>query len=185
MLATKLSLCEWRNVTRWKEMRCTNLYDEYSDNEYTESDFDNFVEILFREFAESIKVSYYMVKDILYGHNIEFFQEKTRCFMEYDTITPNDDVFDEITGKLLLPVAYNPECQSSVQMFFDSFEGLELKDKVEILDRLSSAKIQLGVNNVGPGNCFGKTIADLSETAKYQLMKNVFEAEVFIDVELK
>ena len=185
MLATKLSVCEWRKVTRWKEMRCSNPYDEYPDNEYTEADFDNFVELLFREVAESIKVSYFAVKDILYGHNIDFFQEKTRLFMEYDTINPNDEAFDELTSKLLLPVAYAPECQSAVQMFFDSFDGLELKDKVEILDKLSSAKIQLGVNNVGTGNCFGKTIADLSETDKYKLMKNIFEAEVLIDVELR
>lgn len=185
MLAFKLSTWEWLKVERWKEMRCSNPYDEYLDNEYTESDLDNFVEILFREFAEAIKVRYSIVKDILYGHNTPFFEEKARYFSEYSAICPSEDTFKSLTNKLFLPSTYGLDKQSNVQAFLDSFAELELKDKVEILDRLSTAKLELGQHKVGPTNNIGRTIDTLSEQTKYQLVKNVFEAEVQIDVELR
>ena len=67
----------------------------------------------------------------------------------------------------------------------DSFDELELKDKVEILDRLSSAKLELGKISIGPANTVGNTISSLSEQSKYKLVKSVFESEVVIDVELR
>lgn len=185
MLASKLSSWEWLKVGCWQNMRCSSPCEEYSDNEYTESDFDNFVEILFREFAETINVKYSIVKDILYGHNTSFFEEKARCFSDYSTINPNDNEFESLTSKLLLPSTYGLAKQSNVQAFLDSFDELELKDKVEILDKLSSAKLELGLLNVGPANSIGNTIASLSEQTKYKLVKGVFESEVIIDIELK
>ena len=93
MLAAKLSTCTWSRIPTWVNMRCSNPGDEYLDNEYSESDFDNYVEILFREFAEKIKVKYSQVRDILYGHNTQFFEEKARYFSEYSSIQPSEDDF--------------------------------------------------------------------------------------------
>jgi len=186
MLAIKLSSGEWQKLqpVDWARMRCSNPYDDYLDNEYTESDFDNFVEILFREFAEKIKVKYSVVKDILYGHNTEFFEEKARYFSDYESMEARADEFKSLTNKLRLPCVYGLVAQSNVQVFLDSFDNLELKDKVEILDRLSTAKVDFGQLNVGPGNTVGSTILALSEQTKYKLVKSVFDAEVSIDVEL-
>ena len=185
MLAAKLSTCAWTRVSTWGNMRCSNPGDEYVYNEYTESDFDNYVEILFREFAEKIKVKYSQVRDILYGHNTQFFEEKARYFREYTSIQPDEDDFKSLTGKLLLPSTFEFEKKSTVQAFLDSFDELELVDKVEILDRLSMAKIDFGQIAVGPANSIGKTVASLSEETKYQLIKSVFDAEVNINVELR
>ena len=182
MLAAKLNSCEWYRVTTWGNMRCSNPGDEYSNNDYSESDFDNYVEILFREFAEKIKVQYSEVRDILYGHNIEFFQEKAHYFSDYDSMGASEDAFESLTNKLLLPSVYEFEDMSTVQAFLDSFEHLELKDKVEILERLASAKLELGVV---PNNSMGNVISDLSEQSKYQLVKSVFDAQIRLDVELK
>lgn len=185
MLAAKLSTCVWNRVPTWVNMRCSNPGSEYVYNEYSESDFDNYVEILFREFAEKIKVKYSQVRDILYGHNTQFFEEKARYFSEYSSIQPDDDDFRSLTSKLLLPSTFEFEKKNNVQAFLDGFDELGLEEKVEILDRLSRAKIEFGIMNVGPANNVGKTIEALSENTKYQLIKNVFDAEVSIDVELR
>lgn len=187
MLATKLSSCEWTSValSEWARMRCSTPYEDYLDNEYSESDFDNFVEILFREFAERIKARYCDVRDILYGHNTKFFEVKARYFSEYDSIEPREDEFKSLTKMLLLPRAYEFESQSSVQAFLDSFSELELEDKLEILDRLSSAKLEIGQPNSGPATCVKNSISALPQQDKYKLVKSVFEAEVVIDIELR
>jgi len=185
MLAAKLSTCVWNKIYTWPDMRCSNPTDEYAYNEYTESDFDNYVEILFREFAEKINVKYSQVRDILYGHNIQFFEEKARYFSEYSSIQPDEEAFKSLTSKLFLPNIFELEKKSKVQLFMDSFEDLELKDKVEILERLSAARINFGLRNIGPANSVGKTISTLSEETKYQLVKSVFESEVKLDIELK
>ena len=185
MLAAKLSACTWSRIPTWVSMRCSNPGDEYLDNEYSESDFDNYVEILFREFAENIKVKYSQVRDILYGHNTQFFEEKARYFSDYDYMQPREDDFKSLTSKLLLPSVFELEKKSNVQAFLDGFDELGLEEKVEILDRLSNAKIEFGVLDVGPSNSVGKTIVSLSEATKYKLIRSVFDAEVNIDVELR
>ncbi len=185
MLAAKLNSCTWSRVPTWVNMRCSDPGDEYLENQYSESDFDNYVELLFREVAEQMKVNYSGVKDILYGHNTRFFEEKARYFSNYDFMGVREDEFESLTSKLLLPSIFELEKKSTVQAFLDSFDMLELKDKVEILDRLSMAKIDFGQLNIGPANSVGKTIVSLSEETKYRLVKSVFEAEVDIDIELK
>lgn len=185
MLAAKLNSCTWNRLATWVNMRCSNPGDEYLDNEYSESDFDNYVELRFREVAEKINVKYGDIRDILYGRNYTFFEEKARYFSDYEYIQPSEDDFERLTSKLLLPSTFELERKSTVQAFLDTFDMLELKDKVEILDRLSMAKIDFGQSNIGPANSIGKTIASLSEETKYQLVKSVFEAEVDIDIELK
>ena len=77
------------------------------------------------------------------------------------------------------------EKKSNVQAFLDSFDELGLEEKVEILDRLSNAKVEFGMLDVGPSNSVGKTIVALSEATKYKLIRSVFDAEVNIDVELR
>lgn len=185
MLAAKLSSCTWNRVPTWVNMRCSNPGDEYLDNEYSESDLDNYVELLFREVAEKINVKYGYIRDILYGRNSTFFEEKARYFSDYAYIQPSEDEFESLTSKLLLPSTFELEKKSTVQLFLDSFNELELKDKVEVLERLSMAKLEFGLLNVGPANSVGKTIASLSEETKYQLVKSVFESEVKLDIELK
>lgn len=185
MLAAKLSTCVWNKVTTWVDMRCSSPGEEYEYNEYSESDFDNYVEILFREFAEKIQVKYSQVRDILYGHNTLFFEEKARYFSEYESIQPNEDDFESLTNKLFLPKVGQLETQSNVQAFLDSFDELELKDKVEILDRIASAKLEIGQPTSGPATCVKNSISALPEQDKYKLIKSVFETEVRIYVELK
>lgn len=184
MLAAKLSTCEWTRVTTWVNMRCSNPGEEYLYNEYSESDFDNYVEILFREFAERIKVKYSQVRDILYGHNTQFFEEKARYFSEYSSIQPDEEDFKSLTSELLLPSLFEFEKKSNVQAFLDGFDELDLEDKVEILDRLASAKLELGQPFSGPATCVKNSISALSEQDKYKLIKSVFDSEIFINVEL-
>ena len=185
MLAAKLSSCTWSRLATWVNMRCSSPAEDYLDNDYTESDFDNYVEIVFREFAERIKVKYSQVRDILYGHNIQFFEQKARYFSDYEYLQPRDQDFESLTSKLLLPNVFELTKKDNVQAFLDSFDKLELKDKVEILHRLSRARLDIELLDVELVNSLQNTISSLPEHVQYQLIKSVFEAEVVIDVELK
>ncbi|MBQ8044306.1 MAG: hypothetical protein IJ272_09235 [Clostridia bacterium] len=187
MLASKLSSCEWVKVQSWSSMRCSNPFEDYDDNEYTESDFDNFAEIVFREFAETIKVRYKDVRDILYGHNNEFFEEKAMVFSDIETIEARSDEFKSLTSKLYLPTTYGLVRQSTVQVFLDSFEELSIEDKVEILDRLTKARLDIAVGPNVTGNITDnviRSIIRLSPSDQYEVVKKVFGSEVIIDVEL-
>lgn len=187
MLAIKLSTCTWIKTlpSDWKKLRGTDSCEELSEKEYRESDFDNFVEILFREFAEKIKVRYCDVRDILYGHNIDFFEYKAKYFSEYDAMQSNEADFKTLTNLLLLPNVCELEKKSSVQAFLDSFNDLRLEDKVEILERLSNAKIEMGQSYYGLVTGVRNVIGSLTEQEKYKLVKSVFDSEVVINVELK
>lgn len=185
MLPTKLISCEWGKVGYWNAMRASGEYDNCEENEYTEADIDNFVEITFREFAERIKVRYRDIKDILYGRNVKFFEEKAVIFSEYESIDARSNEFKSLTSKLMMPNIYGLVKYDSVQAFLDSFSELNVDEKVEVLDRLLKAKIEVLQSHTGKSGEVLRSINSLSLEEQCAIIKSVFLTKVNINVEMK
>ena len=188
MLLTKMIESEWIQISDWRGLRPSGGTDEY--DEYSEADFDNFVEIRFREFAETIGLKYKYVKDILYGYNIAFFQLKSRIFSEYDSIDQSMDEYKQLTTKLFIPSLYYLNAFNTVDMFFRIFDQLKIQHKIEVLEKLSKATISIPTGNNMRNNgeisqSFLNQFSELSQVDKCRVLQRLFGSEVKINIELK
>lgn len=176
MIADKLiRQAEWVICTTWNQMRSSK-----DDETYTETDVDNFVEILFRECAENLGVKYNDIKDVLYGRNIEFFETKARFFNEYDLLEPEDDIWKEFKKLLTIP-KYIANSANPVARFFENFEQLNLEDRITVLQQLNSTNIKLPTAPIGSEyESFLKTFDKMKKEDQYLFVKNIIHARINI-----
>lgn len=180
MLVDNLLNSEWEHVSDWENMRSSVESEE--ESEYTESDFDNFAEIKFREVAEELGVKYSTVKDLLYGRNIDFFETKARIFADWDSISTDAEEYQNLIGKLTIPVIYFSKKVNTVNTLLGYLDELSLDDKIDILDRLSRVTLEVKTDN----NKEARTISFLEQynqlepRTKYEVTRGVLALEVTI-----
>lgn len=145
-------------------------------NECTENDVDNFVEICFRQVAEDLGVKFKDIKDILYGRNIEFFEEKARLFNDSESTYYNDSELKDLMKKLKIPNTTIYSSLSPSGKFLRNFNDLTEAQKVEVLDALSSMKVEIPIDTI-PGTKsevgdFLNRFRTLSPTQKYEVVRS-------------
>lgn len=133
MLKSDLVDMIWSNNGNWERLGEVGTV--------TEKEIDNYVEILFREVAEKLEVKFDDIKDILYGRNKRFFEKKTRLFYDETTIYSNNSEFQEIQDLLMLPCISYSGINSDVDRFLGDFRSLSLKQKVELINKMSTFKV--------------------------------------------
>jgi len=150
-------------------------------NDCTENDIDNFVEICFRQVAEDLGVKFKDIKDILYGRNIEFFEEKARLFNDSDSIFYNDSELKDLMKKFKIPNTVVYSNLTPATKFLRNFKELSAKDKVEILEALSYMRVTLPTGSLSKAtrvDNFLIQFKELTETQKYEAIKHLFKIDV-------
>lgn len=132
MLKSDLVDMIWNNNGNWERL---------GEASVTEKEIDNYVEILFREVAEKLEVKFNDIKDILYGRNKLFFEKKARLFYDETTIYSSNSSFKELKNLLVLPSISYLGINSEVEQFLDDFRSLSLKQKVELINKMSTFKV--------------------------------------------
>ena len=177
MLVENLIRAEWRQKY-FIDMRASQEPDG-EEAEYTETDFDNFVEITFRQCAEELGVKYSLIKDVLYGRNIAFFELKARIFADYESISPDSDEYSLLTSKLFIPDVSNVNRLSTITPFINYFKELELKDQIAILSQLKKAKLDVSVSSeVAEVNEFLGHFNELEQSEKCEIVRGILGIEV-------
>ena len=181
MLVDQLITCKWELCTEWGNMRGTGDSPEY-DMSYTETDVDNFVEIMFRKVAEKLDVKYETIKDVLYGRNITFFELKARIFNDYDSLSSSDEDLKKLRAELKIPVTNNLELDSRANRFISEFMELDIQDKIEVLDKFGKIRIKIPGEAYGNAGDFLVQFRELTMADKYIALRQILRADtIFID----
>ena len=176
MLLEALIKSEWSQVVNWGKMRASKYQPAY-----TEADFDNFVEITFRDVAEELGIKYDLIKDILYGKNAQFLEIKARYFADCEDLSPDEDEYEELTSSLMIPCVYHLKKVNTVDAFFEYFEKLCLKDKVEVIERLM--KVEINASNFSRTDMLA-AFERLSVSQKCEAIKSILGINISIDTDI-
>ena len=173
MLIEKIISGTWCGV-RFEDMRMSD------ESGYKKADFENFAEIKFRAVAESFGVKYDLIKDVLYGRNIEFFKMLTELFEQYEYINKEEDEEEFETLTRLLRIPCNETHLNVVEQFFCCFEDLSLKDKMAVVSRFSSISINTPCSVGDKSSEFLKHFSELPWQEKCRVIEQIFKTSVTI-----
>ena len=172
MLLEKIIKGPWSRVD-FKNMRMSD------EDGYYMADFENFAEIKFREVAEEIGIKYDLIKDVLYGRNIEFFQTLTELFQVDEYITEDDEDFETLTGLLMIPCNIGGlNTVNTVEQFFYCFQEMSLEDKIGVVSRFNN----ITINTPNSGDCkassFLSQFSELSCQEKCSIIEQIFKTSI-------
>ena len=177
MLANDLIHREWTTFKDWYKMRGDSRFEE--NLRFTERDFDNFVEIIFRQIAEALGVKYNNIKAILYGKNIQFFEEKARIFSESSDITELSDECKKLKTILCVPDINFKQEIDYLRNYLDDFNDLKVEDKIAVLEYFQ--KVNIKVNGNGETLDVRKFLtffSELNKLEKCKALKQIFNVEL-------
>lgn len=173
--------CIWESCSSFENMRGT--YDEeFEEYSYAESDIDNFVEIVFRQVAEELKVKFSDVSDILYGRNRDFLEKKAKYFENNEVLCESEDEYSVLMYSLKIPSVSNLRC-SPVDRFIKEFRELKTEEKAEVLTRIDKAKIYLLTKDMEQisDDAFWTGYVNLSEKDKCNVINSIKHTRIDLE----
>ena len=148
MLLENVLSCEWMEVPGYAWL---NAFEKQG---VTKNEIEQFAKVEFYKAAERLQIKYDVIKDLLYGKNIEFFKEVERLFAQIDEedeteieVTPiKEDKscidYTLIGTSLLVPYRGDETC-TVVDIFLETFEKLGLTEKVQVLRAFQKGKLSV------------------------------------------
>ena len=173
--------CIWEPCSSFESMR--GEYDvECEEYSYTESDIDNFVEIVFRQVAEELEVKFSDISDILYGRNRYFLEKKAKYFENNEILCESEDEYSVLMYSLKIPSVSNLSL-TPVDRFIKEFKELKPEEKAEVLTHLEKVKVFLPAINMEyvSDDEFWNGYVNLSEKDKCHVLNSLKHTRIDLE----